>query len=268
MVSGSLVVVGVGMTFVGHVTVEVRAHIEQADRVFVVVANPAMVSWLEELNPNTSILYLYQEREAGRDAAREWESQIADAIEVLLTPVREGDAVCLVLDGHPGVAVPPVHEAVRRARAEGLVARKLPAVSAEDCMFADLGIDPARHGCQSFEATDFLIRRRVASTTSALVLRQIGLIGEFMLMGRRNERGLRVLTEVLQESYGEAHEVVVYEAAPYAIAGPTIQRIPLNRLSHAAITDFSTLYVPPTAQAPLDEAMIRRLGITEERVRS
>jgi hypothetical protein len=33
----------------------------------------------------------------------------------------------------------------------------LPAISAEDCLFADLGVDPADHGCPSYEATDFLV---------------------------------------------------------------------------------------------------------------
>jgi hypothetical protein len=163
--------------------------------------------------------------------------------------------------------VPPVHEALRRAKERGLGATLLPAVSAEDCLFADLGIDPARHGCQSFEATDFLIRHRPASITSVLILRQIGLIGEFMLMGRRNQRGIQVLTEVLTDSYGPSHQVAVYEAAPFWLSEPVVQWVPLERLPGAAITDFSTLYVPPVAQAAVDTAMLDRLGIPPSRVR-
>jgi len=30
----------------------------------------------------------------------------------------------------------------------------LPGISAEDCLVADLGIDPASSGCQSYEAND------------------------------------------------------------------------------------------------------------------
>jgi hypothetical protein len=36
----------------------------------------------------------------------------------------------------------------------------LPGISAEDCLFADLGIDPGIYGCQSYEATDFLANGR------------------------------------------------------------------------------------------------------------
>ena len=49
---------------------------------------------------------------------------------------------------------------------EGFNAQMLAGISAEDCLFADLGLDPGKNGCQSFEATDFLIRRRQFEPTS------------------------------------------------------------------------------------------------------
>jgi hypothetical protein len=72
---------------------------------------------------------------------------------------------------------------------------------------------------------------------------------------------------VLEGYYGADHQVVVYEAAPYAIGGPVIQRLPLGRLLEATITDYSTLYVPPAAEASIDAAMAARLGIRPERIR-
>jgi len=36
----------------------------------------------------------------------------------------------------------------------------LPGISAEECLFADRGIDPAQTGACSFEATDFLVHHR------------------------------------------------------------------------------------------------------------
>jgi hypothetical protein len=41
-----------------------------------------------------------------------------------------------------------------RSSTDGFDAVMLPGISAEDCLFADLGIDPGMIGCQSFEATD------------------------------------------------------------------------------------------------------------------
>ena len=53
----------------------------------------------------------------------------------------------------------------------------LPGISAEDCLFADLGVDPAEAGCQSYEATRFLERRPAIEPRAALILWQIGVVG-------------------------------------------------------------------------------------------
>ena len=79
---------------------------------------------------------------------------MADAI---VAEVELGKTVCAVFYGHPGVFARPSHLAIERTRALGHRAEMLPAVSAEDCLFADLGVDPG-DGCQSFEATNFVVR--------------------------------------------------------------------------------------------------------------
>ena len=97
--------------------------------------------------------------------------------EAILEPVRAGKRVCAAFYGHPGVFVLPSHEAVSRARAEGFDASMQPGVSAEDCLVADLGVDPGVNGLQSYEAGDFLRRRPATEPTTALVLWQIGVVG-------------------------------------------------------------------------------------------
>jgi precorrin-2 methylase len=63
-----------------------------------------------------------------------------------MTAVREGLNVCAAFYGHPGVFVYASHQSIRLARAEGFEAQMLPGISAEDCVFADLGIDPENMG--------------------------------------------------------------------------------------------------------------------------
>ena len=67
----------------------------------------------------------------------------------MLAPIRRGIRLCAVVYGHPGVFVYASHEAVRRCRLEGLPARMLPGISAEDCLLADLGVDPGVRGCRA-----------------------------------------------------------------------------------------------------------------------
>ena len=104
----------------------------------------------------------------------------------ILAHVRRGLDVCAAFYGHPGVFVDSVARGGARAparRASGLGCS--PAISAEDCLFADLGVDPARFGCQSYEATDFLVHGRRVDPTATLVLWQIGTVGNVTPRPRR-----------------------------------------------------------------------------------
>lgn len=252
---GSLTIVGTGYLVAGHTTLEARARIEAAEHLFYLVAEPASERWIRSLNPAAeSLAGLYGE---GKPRKRTY----AEMVERIVAPLAEGARVCAAFYGHPGIFVGPSHEAIRRARREGHEARMLPAVSAEDCLFADLGVDPSSDGCQSFEATDFLVRRRRPDPASAVVLWQIGVIG---VRDARRERlwspgGLRILAETLGESYPPDHEVVVYEAAAIPTFAPRIQRTTLARLPDARVTADSTLFVPPAERLEADPEMRRRL---------
>lgn len=251
---GSLTVVGTGIQLVGHLTLAAKAWIEQADKVLFAVADPVTAQWLETLNATAEPLPYDTENQQRIETYREMVARI-------LTEVRRGLNVCAVFYGHPGVFADPAHSAIKQARQEGFRAQMLPGISAEDCLFADLGLDPSRNGCQSFEATDFLIRQRKFDPTSALILWQIAFIGNLGFY-RENLHGLNILTEVLQAHYESDHKVIIYEAAVYyPVCEPVIQQIPLFELSKAHITKVSTLYIPPRAPAPLDKAMMIRLGL-------
>lgn len=254
--TGSLIIVGTGIQLVGHLTLGAKAWIEQADKVLYALADPVTAKWLKELNDTAEALPYNTNNHRRRDTYREMSER-------MLIEVREGMNVCAVFYGHPSVFADPAHAAVKQARHEGFRAHMLPGISAEDCLFADLGLDPGRNGCQSFEATDFLIRRRKFDSSSALILWQIAMLGNLGSYNRENlVRPLNILTEVLKTHYGADHEVIVYEAAVYSVCEPVIQRIPLSKLPESSITQVSTLYIPPQALAPVDREMMARLGIS------
>lgn len=256
---GSLCAVGVGIRAPSQTTKEATDRIEGADKVFALVADPVTEYWLKKLNPNTeSLADLYA---AGKRRSQTYE----EMVERILAAVRGGSSVSAVSYGHPGVAAYPLHESVRRARAEGFRAEMLAAVSAEDCLFADLGIDPVHGGCRSYEATDFLVYGRGADPASNLILWQIGAIAELSFKPQNivwNPHGLAVLTETLLQTYPAHHEVIVYEAARFPACLPKIERTALRDLPNAVVTPLSTLFVPPAVDAPIDEGMVRRLRLT------
>ena len=236
-------------------TYEARAELEAADEVLFAAADPAVAAWLERLNPSArSLGSLYV---PGRNRHEIYD----EMVEEILAAVRRGARVCAAFYGHPGVFVSPSHEAIARARSEGYAARMLPAVSAEDCLFADLGVNPGEHGCQSYEATEFLVRRHVVDPTAALVLWQVDLIGQVEFILEPNVEGLRVLVDALLELYPPDHEVVLYTASPYSLFAPAVERVALRALPDVALVPMPTLYVPPLDPRPLDADMLGRLGI-------
>jgi uncharacterized protein YabN with tetrapyrrole methylase and pyrophosphatase domain len=253
--AGSLTVVGTGIQLGTQMTPEARLAIENADVVLSLVAEPVMQAAIERLNPETRSLQ--EHYVVGESRATAYEAMIVE----ILSHIRRGLDVCAAFYGHPGVFVAPSHEAVRRAREEGFSARMLPGISAEDCLFADLGVDPARFGCQSYEATEFLVHGRRIDTTAALVLWQLGTVGNAAAAEEATPRGLPALVEVLLRFYPSEHEVVVYEASPYPGFDPLIRRVPLTQLGPQDVTAMSTLYVPPAEAPALDVTMIDRLGL-------
>lgn len=258
--SGLLVVVGTGIKAVGQLTSDARAWIAQADEVHYVVADPLTTAEIVRLKPGAQSLARFYA--VGRPRHETYEAMVQS----LLVGVRAGRTVCAAFYGHPGVFVYPSHDAIRRARAEGLRAIMEPGVSAEDCLFADLGLDPAVVGCAQFEATDFLVYRRRPDPSAALIVWQIGGIGDLAWNpGRTNADNVRVLATELARDFGDDHLVVVYEAAQLPVCQPRIDHVRLRDLPAVPLTTASTLFVPPRERRAADPAMVARLGLDGRR---
>jgi uncharacterized protein YabN with tetrapyrrole methylase and pyrophosphatase domain len=246
---GSLVVVGTGIRPGRHLTRETRKRIERADDVLYLLAELAPNAWIHQLNPSAeSMIGIYR---PGRDQSEVYE----ELVDRVLQRVRQGRNVCMVTYGHPAVLDDSCHEAVRRARAEGYRAELLPAVSAIDCLLADLDVDPGLDGLQLFEATDFLLRRRTLDVSVPLVLWQISVIGDTRTTDRVNRQGLTLLAERIEELYGPDHEVVIYEATPFPVGRPTIEHVAAKDLASAPMDGLSTLFVPALSRPEPDLAI-------------
>jgi Tetrapyrrole (Corrin/Porphyrin) Methylases len=254
--SGSLTIAGAGIRPGLHATRESIARIRSADKVLYLLAEITPITWLEELNPSAESLDdLYR---ADRPFAEVYE----DIVGRILDHVRKPQEVCVVFYGHPSVFDRTSHDAVRRARAEGFEARILPGITAEDCLYVDLELDPGAAGCQSFDATDFLVRRRAPDPAVPLILWQVGVVGGTRTTGEVRRLGLSVLGERLEELYGAEHELVVYEATPFPVGRPMIERCEVGELADAGVTGLSTLFVPPKGVTPPDADMMARLQMT------
>jgi len=260
---GALIVVGTGISVAGQMTVAARSHIENTDIVFMGIMNKIGEHVVTKLNSNSvSLDDLYEE---GKSRALTY-SQMADRI---VQSVVEGNKVCVAFYGHPGVFVTPSHEAIRRVQELGLEAQMLPGVSAEDCLIADLGIDPSRFGCQSYEATQFLFRDYRIDPHMTQIIWQIGLAGEATLSvldANQSQSGLAMLADILAEHYPTDHELIIYEAATLPLCEPKIESVRLCELEFAKPTLVSTLVVPSIGMPAYRQDRLAKLGLTEQQV--
>ena len=256
--AGSLACVGIGMTLGAHISPRSRGHIEQADVVFAAVSDPLVELWLQEMHRDVrSLQPLYAEGKSRHDTYRQM-------VEAMLAEVRAGKTVCGVFYGHPGVFAQAPHEAIAQARSEGYVAVMEPGISAEDCLYADLGIDPGKTGCQHYEASQLMFYQRRIDPSATLVLWQVGLAGDRSFRRFATAPAYRqLLVDLLAQDYPLDHICTVYEAATLPISRPRIETVALGDLPGVALGMASTLVLPPCQPMQPNPAMLARIAELE-----
>lgn len=238
--NGSLACVGLGMTLGSHITPASIKQIETADVVFVGASSGIVEEWVKSINPNIISLQPYYQ---GKQSRKE---TYAEMIEVMLEQVRLGKNVCGAFYGHPGVFALAPRKAIKQARAEGYKAYMEPGISAEACLYADLGLDPGATGCQQFETNQFMFYNRQLDTASLLILWQVGLAGDKDSKNfSTTKSSLQVLVDLLGQHYPMEHKVIIYEAKLLAIDSVRKESVLLKDLPETKLSMNSTLVIPP-----------------------
>jgi uncharacterized protein YabN with tetrapyrrole methylase and pyrophosphatase domain len=255
---GSLVCVGLGMTLGSHITPLSRSYIEKSDVVFVGASDGIIELWVQQMHPDVrSLQPYYREGKSRMQTYREM-------VDAMLTEVRAGKNVCGAFYGHPGVFAWPPHKAIEIARSEGYAAHMEPGVSAEDCLYADLGIDPGKFGCQHYEASQIMFYRRRIDPSAYLILWQVGVAGDQSLARFQTGSAYRqVLVDVLARDYDLDHEIIIYTAATLPTQGPKFERVRLNQLPHSSIDIHATVVIPPARELAPDLEIRARLTALE-----
>jgi precorrin-6B methylase 1 len=256
---GKLICVGTGMRMAGQITPLALSHIETADIVVSAVPNVFTRKWIQGIARDfICVLDHYADCDVEGKNRRDTYRRMADTI---LEQVRAGKSVCAVFYGHPGIFACISHIAIKDARTEGYSAEMLPGISAEDCLVADLGLDPGRTGMQSMETTQFMIYQRRIDPTALLILWQPFLAGELSLKRFETTAArVQVLVAKLARDYPLDHEVILYEAATHPLEKTRIERIPLRDLPHASMVGATTLVIPAARALERDQAVVDQLN--------
>ncbi len=252
---GTLACVGTGMMLGAHLSPRARSTIAAADVVFVAVSDPLVELWLQGMHADARSLQPYYTE--GRSRHETYRRMV----EALLAEVRAGRTVCAAFYGHPGVFAGVAHAAIAQARAEGHTASMEPGISAEDCLYADLGIDPGALGCQHYEASQFMFYRRRSDPSAYLVLWQVGVAGDRSAARSATGPGhRRLLLGRLLEDYPPGHCITLYEAATLPITAARMEEMPLSDLVDADLRPQTTLVIPPAVALQPDLEMLDRIA--------
>ncbi len=252
MPKGSLIVVGSGIQVYTQITAETEKDIRVAAKLFYLLPPPWAKNWMISLNSTAESLGPYDEIENNQIQAQ--------MVEKIVRAVRSGLRVCVVLYGHPSIGHGVGWQAINLARDEGFAAHMVAAVSAEDCLFAELGIDPAVAGYQSFDAVRFLLRKRQFDPQSNLVLTHLGQITQLGTI-EVVQKALVMLTQRLSDVYGIRYQATVYDASPLPDDPSRMRSLSLQDLPEVDLRPTSMLFVASLEEAPIDSDILNTLGL-------
>lgn len=246
-----VILAGTGIKSLSHITREVEVSVQQADKVLYLVNEPVIEEWiLKQASETESMHDLYIKNESRRDNYRAIIDKIIEEHEVCRN-------LCVLIYGHPTVFAYPGIEAIRQIERKGGVVKIMPGISAEDCLFADLRVNPGERGCLSIEATEFLLYDRVIDPMSHVIFWQIGQVGNTGIPTTGlNNALLDYFCRRITEIYGHDKEVVLYEASLYPNIPPKIRKLNISLLKQEEISTISSLYLSPEGELK-ENKMIR-----------
>jgi len=251
----SLIIAGLGIKFLSHLTKETEKIIQEGDKILYLANDLFFPEWIEHFNKNTESLdQLYFSKSARCDSY----NAIKDKI---LSELNNFQNVVFIIYGNPNFLVQVTSLVSRAAESNGHEFYILPAISSLDCLLADLNINPGDSGMQLFEATELIAYRKILDLTSHVVIFQAAAIGQSGHTRNKiaTTKGLKILCDYLGEFYSCAQEIIFYEASQYPNKKPVIIRTILKNAYKVEISSKSTMYIPPSKKGEICQLTVRKI---------
>lgn len=178
----------------------------------------------------------------------------------ILTELETYNFITVVLYGHPTVFADPGLQAIIAAQKNSIETIILPGISIENCLYADLKIDPGQFGCFHIEATELLLYDKIIDPTTHLCIWQPGMIGNRSVpeLNQKSDH-LELLRVKLEKYYPRDHISILYEASIYPGVEPKIHKFPLYDTENQIMGTLSTLYIPPLPQRKPDLKILSQI---------
>lgn len=254
-------IIGLGIQSVRHITREAEAAISRSKEVLYISADFGIREFLEERCPKVTDLHTvsYHEANERMDA---YDTMSAKVIEAAL----DHPPVTFALYGHPMVFVAPSRLVIESSRILDLRVRVLPAISAMDCLFVDLELDPSLQGLQSYEATDLLLRRRPLQPDVPCLIWQIGAVESILYTERMNKPGrFSRIKQYLLQYYPPDHRMTIVHSSTHPLVKSQIVTCSIAEMDKHAVDlhQGATVYIPPVRIREIqDEELLKKINDT------
>lgn len=249
-------VLGTGVVGYRQLTREAEAALERSEQVFLLHTHDIVYEYLAD-EFDAAVTDLREEYEAHTDRRDTYERM---AERVLSAASSATSPVSFVLYGHPMVYVSPSQIVLERADDHELTVEVRPGVSAMDCLYVDLGLDPAENGIQMYDATDLILREYELNPSVPTMIWQIGSIETTLYTtSQSSPQRFTRLREYLEQYYPEDHTVSLVKTATLPVADPEKLDYELGNLEqiHEDVTPLHTLYIPPSTSRNVQDAELR-----------
>ena len=248
-----LIVVGSGIKSIAHLSEETKKVIQNSDKVLYLVNEDNLKEWLQASAKDAESLdKIYFSSPKRIDAYR----AITDHIVKTYSEVTN---LCVVFYGHPTVFADSALDAVKQIKEQGGNAVVLPAISAQDCLYSDLEIDPGNQGCFSIEATELVLFERNIDIYSHVLLWQVANFGR---VDTNKSNKLSVLIDYLCSFYQPDKLLCLYEAPSLPTQPARIEWIKLINLNSSELNATTTIYIPPLNQKIINIESLKKLGLS------
>lgn len=254
-------VVGTGTVGYRQLTKEAEAALEKSDKVFLVHHQELISDYLDEFTEVIDITDEYEDNTERSDTYKRMAERVIDSAQEPDTEV-----VSLALYGHPMYFVDPSRIVINEAPKHDLEVEVIPGISAIDCLYIDIGLDPSEDGLQIFEATDVLIREFELNPEVPAFLLQIGSVEStlYSMDDSKPERFTNI-KEHLQDFYPEDHSLYLLQTSTYPISNSERIEFNLSQFDTKEVSErinhMQTLYIPPTdSRNVMNSEMQRKAG--------
>ena len=244
-------IVGLGVLNIDQLTREAELAMRRSNEVLFVDTGVATQTYLASLCPRITALFDASYEPTGHrlNAYHRMAARVLDA-------ALDHPPVTFAMHGHPIVGAYAPFLIKDMASLLDLSVEVLPGISAMDCLFAELMIDPCVSGMQMYEATDLLLRHRPLLPDVPALIWQIGNVETslYTTFASKPVRFERLRSHLLR-FYPPDHVVTAAYSTPHPLMPSTAHRFPLRDFceqAHVLHTGF-TLYIPPAADRPIED---------------